>query len=986
MVADETPQRAVDEFSPAPAMDSPPPRLLFRVLGSLQLTIDGRCVPLRGARLQTALGLLLSQPNRAVPDSYLINGLWPEDPPPSAAANLRAYIRDLRQLLGDPQRVVRVSRGYLLRAEPHEIDALRFAELTAQSDQFIEQGDITRAADLLRQAFDEWNGPAYSGLHDSGPLRTEAAVLEEQRLRSAHRWVDLEIKLGHHAEMVPILLQLIEDFPLREKLRAQLMEVLYRADRQAEALEVYRETRALFIESLGIEPGQELRELEQLVLRGGSLTEVRPTELSSASAPRNIVPADTADFTGRDREIALLSEWLTGPRGGTPPIVVVSARGGVGKTTLAIHMANRLRDSFPDGQIYVHLRGAETAHRTMPEVALASMLRTLGVPDARIPENHDERGGMLRAILSDQRILLIIDDAGDESHVMPLIPGMGGCAVLVTSRRRLTAIPGARLLELEPFTEDQALSFLRHMVGSDRMDADSEASVALTRLCGRHPLALRIAGARLAARPHWSLARMVSRLTDEHRRFDELVHGELDVRTNLMVSYSALKPRARLLLMLLGALDAVDLEEWVGAALLDASFHEAEDLLDQLVDSHLVNAVTTQAGRVRYSLHDLIHLFARERAHQELAPNDLQEALKRAFGALLTVTEHAHTLLAGRNHLVVHSDAPRWKIDAEMLEDIVTDPVAWCETELTNISAAVRQTAALSLDELCWDIAATAAPLLEVRRHLDEWQHMHEIALTATRAAGNLRGEAVILTELGELSLERHDHRRAADLLEEAAHILTGLQDTHAHAIAQLKLAILDRLGGRLDRSLRRAENSVAALNDLGDLGNEALALRQIGQIHTQLGDHHRAREHLERALAAAEQARATRLVQQINYRLGELDVECERPQASIPRFEAVLEFCRCIEDRVGMAYALYGLGRAQAARGRFQKSSRMLALALTHAEEADEPIVKAEIHQYLGKLAQACGRTAEAAEQFHVADVIFQELGVVPRRDGAFP
>ncbi|GHE27333.1 SARP family transcriptional regulator [Streptosporangium violaceochromogenes] len=955
-------------------------RLLFRVLGPLQVTIDGRSVPLRGTRLQTVLGLLLSQPNRTVPDSQLISGLWPEDPPPSAAANLRAYIRSLRQLLDDPQRVARVSRGYLLRAEPHEVDALRFARLTAQGDLLAERGDVGRAAEVFRRALDEWNGPAYSDLHDSGPLRTEAAVLEEQRLHATHRWVDLEIKLGRHAETVPVLLQLIEDFPLREKLRAQLMEALYRANRQAEALEVYRETRALFIESLGIEPGQELRDLEQLVLRGGSLAEEEPVRSSPAPLPRTIVPADTADFTGRDEEITLLADWLTGSREGTPPIVVLSARGGTGKTTLAVHMANRLRDSFPDGQIYVPLHGAEAAHRTMPEVALAGMLRTLGVPDARIPENHDEREGMLRAMLSDRRILLVIDDAVDESHVMPLIPGMGGCAVLVTSRRRLTAIPGARLLELTPFTEEQALEFLRHLVGPGRMDAESEAGVTLTRLCGRHPLALRIAGARLAARPHWPLARMVSRLTDEHRRFDELVHGELDVRANLMVSYSALEPRARLLLMLLGALDAVDVQEWTAAALLDGSSREAEDLLDQLVDSHLVNAVTTPAGRVRYSLHDLVRIFARERAQRELTPDDLRRALKRALGALLTVTEHAHTLLAGRHHLVAHGDAPRRRIGPEALRDIVTDPVAWCETELTNISAAVRQAATSGLDELCWDIAVTTAPLLEVRRHLDEWQYMHEVALAATRTAGNLRGEAVVLTELGELSLERHDHRRATGLLEEAVRILTGLGDTHARAIAELKLAILDRLNGRLGRSLRRAESSGAALNDLGDLGNEALALRQIGQIHTQLGDHHRAREHLERARGAAGRAGASRLLQQIDYRLGELDVACDRPDAAIPRFEAVLEFCRSIGDRVGTAYALYGLGRAHAARGRFRESTEMLALALADAEAADERIVKAEVHHYLGKLAQARGRTAEAAKQFDIAGVIFRDLGMTPR------
>ncbi|MEO3809606.1 BTAD domain-containing putative transcriptional regulator [Sphaerisporangium sp. B11E5] len=855
------------------------------------------------------------------------------------------------------------------------MDALRFAALVARSES-PDGGDSAARAETLREALAEWTGTPFAGLHDCPALRAEAAVLEEQRFTAIRQWVELELALGRHADMVPVLVQLVEEFPLREALRGQLMEALHRSGRQAEALKLYRDTRALLVESLGIEPGQQLRDLEQAILRDTATPDDEP--VTASPRPCNL-PPDTPDFTGRAEEIRRIADWLTsGDRSG-PSIVAVSARGGAGKTTLAVHMAHRLRGEFPDGQIFVPLRGTDAARRIPPGVALANLLRTLGVPYTRVPDHIDERSAMLREVLSERRVLLILDDAADESQVTPLIPGTHGCGVLITSRHRLTAVPGIRRLELESFTSEQAIDFLQRMLGDDRMASSPEAGARLVGLCGRHPLALRIAGARLAARPHWPVRRMAERLAGEHHRLDELVHGELDVRANLMLSYAALEPRARLLFMLLGSLEVVECEEWMASALLDCPLREAEDLLDRLAHSHLATVVPGDHGQPRYCLHDLVRIFARQRAQSELSPGEVRAAVERVIGALLTVTEHAHTQLAGHDHLVVHSRAPRRPMDEEHLGEIVGDPVAWCEAELPNIAGAVHQAAYLGLDDLCWDLAVTAAPLFEVRKHHDEWQQTHEKALGATRAAGNRRGEGVVLAELGELGIHRHDFRVAAELVGQAVAIFAELGDRHAQALAEHKLAILDRLWGRPEDALSRAERSASVLNELGDIGNEALVLRQAGQIHLQLGDHERARANLEQALHMAQKVQGARLAQQVNYRLGELDLECGNAAAALPRFERVLEFCRTIDDRVGMTHAMYGMGRARTALAQWDAAHRTFTLALAHAREAGERMVEADVLHHLGRAALSRGRPGEAAELSGLARDICRELGVTP-------
>ena len=541
----------------------------FRVLGPVEVVTAGAGpVELSAAKPRTVLAVLVCARNSAVSTDRLIDAVWGADPPRTAAQNLRSYVHQLRRALGEPGRIVWRPGGYVLLTSPGEVDADRFAVLAGQGTAALAAGDAGQTAALLRQALGLWRGPAYAGLDDIGLLRDEVARLTECRHAVLETRIDADLALGRHGELVAELGVLVAADPLRERWRAQLMRALHRSGRQADALAVYRETRRLLADELGLEPGSELRALEQAILRGQPDPSSTPPPASPptppAPAPVPVVPAllpsDMRGFTGRAAHLHQL-DAIAAAAGQHPTAVIISAvsgMAGVGKTALAVHWAHRIRDRFGDGQLYVNLRGFDPGGQPMtPAEAVRGFLDALAVAPERIPADVDAQAGLYRSLLAGKRMLIVLDNARDAAQVRPLLPGAPGCLVLVTSRTQLSSLvatEGAHPLVLDVLTAREARQLLAGRLGGDRITAELQAIDDIIASCARLPLALAIVAARAACHPHFPLPALAGELRDTRARLDALAGEDptTDVRTVFSWSYDQLSSHAARLFRLLG--------------------------------------------------------------------------------------------------------------------------------------------------------------------------------------------------------------------------------------------------------------------------------------------------------------------------------------------------------------------------------------------------------------------------------------------------
>jgi transcriptional regulator with XRE-family HTH domain len=527
------------------------------------------------------------------------------------------------------------------------------------------------------------------------------------------------------------------------------------------------------------------RDQLEAVARGATL------ELRAEGILPSLLPPSVTDFTGREQEVAsVLGLLATDSRQDRAHAVVISAvagKPGIGKTTLAIHVAHRLRDEFPDGQLYVNLHGAQP-HPLEPGEVLARFLRALGMDGSAIPNDLEERAERYRTLVVDRRVLVVLDNAAGEAQVRPLLPGSPTCGVLVTSRVRLTGLEGARLVDLDILPPQAAVELLARVAGPARIAAEPDAAAAIVGYCGHLPLAIRIAGARLAARPAWSLARLAERLADEHRRLDELTAGDLAVRASIALSYRALPELQQRAFRPLGLLEAPDFPAWVAAALLDLHLDQGDDLIDGLVDAQLLEvAGEDAAGQLRYRFHDLLRVYARERTAAEDPSHDQDAALARAWGGWLALAEAADRRLPSPTVGVAHSSAPRWPSTAgdgggRVSGPAPADPLAWFEAERVALVAAVTQAANRGMEELAWDLAGLLLGFLSVRNHLDDWRRTHEVALAAAERVGDRRGQAYMLRGLGQFHIECDDLQAASAHLEQALALFDQLDDPYGWA------------------------------------------------------------------------------------------------------------------------------------------------------------------------------------------------------------
>ncbi|HET9254199.1 MAG TPA: BTAD domain-containing putative transcriptional regulator [Pseudonocardiaceae bacterium] len=599
----------------------------FEVLGPLRVRLGEQPAPLSAPMPRMVLGVLLSRANTPVPVGVLADALWAGQHDPRAAKKLQLHVHRLRRALGDPERIHYENGGYTLRVHPGELDAERFESALAQSR---EAGRPARAVTVLRDALRLWRGDPFSDMTELPLLRAEAERLAERRLAGLAQLYTAELACGHASAIVGELAELAARHPMREQFQGLLMTALYQAGRQAEALEVYQRTRGALVEQLGLEPSNELQRLEHAILTGDPLLEAPSTP---AIAPAQL-PADITDFTGRQAELGTLAHLVAACRA-TTGLIAIRGKAGAGKTTLAVHAAHQLRDQFPDGQLFVNLRGMGATPLTAAEV-LARFLRSLGVDRLAIPDDIEERAALYRSRLAGQRMLIVLDDAACEAQVRPLLPGAPGCAVLVTSRARLTGLGGAQLVDLNVFEPGESVELLARVAGPGRVTAEPAAACEIARLCGFLPLAIRVAGARLGARGHWPLSRLAADLADEGTRLDALRLADLDVRGSLARSYDTLDALARRAFRLLGLLDAADVTSSVIAALLDVPHAGAEDLMDNLVDLHLLEvAGRDSCGQVRYHIDDLLRIYARETAAAHDPEADVEHLTHRHRGMAL---------------------------------------------------------------------------------------------------------------------------------------------------------------------------------------------------------------------------------------------------------------------------------------------------------------------------------------------------------------
>jgi DNA-binding SARP family transcriptional activator len=959
----------------------------FKILGPLEIAVGPERLEPGGTRQQIAIAMLLLSADRVVTTDRLLEAIYGEDLPPTCRSQAQISISSLRRLLAPYSREPIIStqaHGYVIRVDSERLDSLQFKELVnaARSARAANQPD--QAVGFYRDALRLWRGPALDGL-DSHLVRVVASRLDEQRIAVNEDRINLELELGRHRELVGEITELVEEFPLRGQLRGQLMLALYRSERTAEALQVYRQGRRTMIGELGIEPSERLQHLEHAILTSDPALDppAPPVRMQPMKMQvPNLLPTDIADFTGRAEEIDRIYRHLIPAAGGEErlavPVVVMEGKGGVGKTSIALHASHAVAQHFPDGQLFADLHGGDL-HPVGPMQVLERFLRALGVPGPQIPEGLDERAEVYRNLLADRKVLVVLDDALGESQVSALLPGSGAAGVIITSRRRLAGLAGAIHITVNVFDADKSLELLARITGDDRVRSQAQAAAEVADNCGHLPLALRIAGARLAARPHWSIQQLGERLADETRRLDELRHGDMGIRPSISLTYESTGEQARRLFRRLALLELPVFSAWLSSALLDAPLLEAEDLLDDLVSAQLVETTDSGSGvHSHYRFHDLIRVFARERLAAEESAAERKAAIERALGALLYLAEEAHCRHYGGPYVGLRNDAPRWPLPDRLVRELVRDPLSWYDQERAVMVAGVRQAAQLGAVELCWSLAFSAITLFESRIYLDDWQETNDIALAATRKAHDVRGQAAMLYSIGSLNVAQHRFDHARQVFAEARKLFADADDHQGVALVTSHVALIDRLSGQIDDAARCYEQALSLFNKTGDKVAAAYALNGLAQVKLDLHDVAGAEILLSDALRLTRETQCKRVEAQVLSRMGEANLLAGKLAAAADAFQLALARARELADPIGQVYALMGTGIAKVRQAEFESARDALQQALVLAGAAGQQLAEARVLLGLSELAIANGDPAQAIVLGQRASGVFRGMGAL--------
>ncbi|MGY0233590.1 BTAD domain-containing putative transcriptional regulator [Longispora urticae] len=934
--------------------------LRFGVLGPVQVLVDDRPVADLAPRHRAVLCCLLLHARRTVSSERLIDAIWGDTPPDRARGQIQVAVSALRRTLRDAgaEHLLQTrSAGYVLDVTPEQFDVDAFAALAASPDD----------AAALRGALALWRGPALADV--SAPyVEAARARLEDQRLAVVERLAELDLAAGRTALVVDELTGWTAEHPLRERLRRHLMLALYRLDRQPDALAVARDYRALLVEEHGLDPGKEFVDLERAILTDDPALRPAPAAALRPDGPAQL-PPDVPDFVGRAAETARLDELFDGA--GAVVISTIEGAGGVGKTALALHWAHRVRDLYPDGQLYVNLHGYSATDPVRPLDAVTGFLRALGVPGTEIPLDLAEAAALYRTLLADRRVLVILDNASGPDQVRPLLPGSRGSRVVVTSRDRLAGLvarDGARLLELGVLPRDRAVELLTRILGRRRTEAEPEAVADLAELCGDLPLALRIAAAHLVSQPR----RDVAGYNAELRAGDLLASLEVpgdelaSVRGVFGYSYRALAPETARLFRLVGLIPGADLTADAAAALAEIPADRAGALLEELSAAHLLES--DRSGR--YAPHDLIRVYARQRAEAEDGATCAVEARQRLLRWCLAGAEAAARLLYPQ---VLRLDAPT---TGHAGFPTSSAAMAWLEAERGNLLAAVRYFARHDPQPDVWVLTGALRGFHYQAHYTGDWIAAAREGLHAANVVGDGVGRAI-----SELSLG-HAHYTAGGLDLATTHIGRALVAARAsewaagEGAAEGNLGVVHWAAGRLDEAAEHLSQAVEVGRRIGLLPLQANNLNNLGNVYSDLGLLDRSAEtHRQASVLFRELGAGGSEASALN-NLGRVYTHLGRYEDAVRVLTDTLVLYRQFGDH-GELLALVELARACQELGRFPEAAEHVTAALNGARAIGSPRMEADAQLVVGALAMGQGRTADAEVAYGEALTLARVTGV---------
>jgi DNA-binding SARP family transcriptional activator/tetratricopeptide (TPR) repeat protein len=910
----------------------------FALLGPLRAWRGTTELELGPPQQRLLLAVLLAGAGAPVSLDELVDVLWEDSPPASAVNVIHRYVGALRRLF-EPELPARATGSWLIRdagtyrlaVTPESADLLELRHLVREARAHDPADAVTGFAEALRL----WRGPCGQGIMASGRGRTIFTDIDQECLAVTCEAADLALACGMAAEISPFVRQAAAADPFNEAVQARLILTLAATGNQAAALRTYETVRERLADELGIVPGPELTAAFSTVLAPQEST-LRPA-VEPVVRPAQL-PPDLPAFAGRRTEMRLLQSLL--PPAGEPPrgltTVAMDGMPGAGKTTLAVHWAHSVADRFPDGQLYVNLRGFDPngVELTAAE-ALRGFLAALGVPPDRIPDSLDAQTGLYRSLLANRRVLVLIDNARDVGQIRPLLPGAAGCHVIVTGRNRLTglvAAEGAVLLTLDALSVEDARETLVRRLGADRAGAEPDAVEKIIELCGRLPLALAIVSARASVNPHFPLSAITDKLKRTYGLDGFGDGGALDVRTVFSWSYRILSPEAARLFRLLSLHSGPDTSVGAAASLAGLSQCDTQELLDELTRTRFL----TEHKPSRFIAHDLIRAYAMELRHQYDPPEAQHEALGRLLDYYLHSSYAANLLL--RPHHIPRPPAPaRPAVTPETITGS-TDAEAWFREEHMVLGDLVKN----AFEPYSWSLASTLQWFYQRRGLLHEWASTMSAGLSAATKADDRAGRALMHRSLaGALHFLGHSDE-ALDHLDRAEALLTEVGDAHDHAFVHNNIGTVLTRRGQYHEAIERHRRALLIYEEMGDHRGQAISLEAIGYCMTKLGRH---------------------------------DEALPLTNDSMARYQA-------INERNGEGTCWSTLGEIHRGRGYTERAKNCYRLAVEIFRELGNRAEEVENLVLYGEMLRDTGSPDEAARTWHTALAAIEELGLPSGED----